>query len=168
MSDLKHQLERSLSKLEPKAETEWDATPAAVLIPLYQEHGDWNLLFTRRTDSVDVHAGQISFPGGQIEDADVSIVATALREAQEEIGLNPEDVETLGQLNPLYTVTQFLVTPVVGSNSVAISAPNQLDGGRPNLRGPHQMASRSRQSRGEGARASGSWAQHSSLLLQGI
>ena len=114
MSDLRDQLERSLSKLEPKAETEWDATPAAVLIPMYQEDGDWKLLFTRRTNSVDVHAGQVSFPGGQIEDADVSIVATALREAQEEIGLNPEDVETLGQLNPLFTVTQFLVTPVVG------------------------------------------------------
>ena len=114
MSDLKDQLERSLSKLESKAETEWDATPAAVLIPLYQDDGDWNLLFTRRTDSVDTHAGQVSFPGGQIEDSDVSIVATALREAQEEIGLNPEDVETLGQLNPLFTVTQFLVTPVVG------------------------------------------------------
>ncbi len=114
MNDLRDQLERSLSKLEPKAETEWDATPAAVLIPLYQEDGDWKLLYTRRTDSVDVHAGQVSFPGGQIEDADVSIVATALREAQEEIGLNPEDVETLGQLNPLFTVTQFLVTPIVG------------------------------------------------------
>jgi len=114
MSDFRDQLERSLSVLEPKAETEWDATPAAVLIPLYQEDGDWKLLFTRRTDSVDVHAGQVSFPGGQIEDADASIVATALREAQEEIGLNPEDVETLGQLNPLFTVTQFLVTPVVG------------------------------------------------------
>ena len=63
---------------------------------------------------MDTHAGQVSFPGGQIEDSDVSIVATALREAQEEIGLNPEDVETLGQLNPLFTVTQFLVTPVVG------------------------------------------------------
>ena len=114
MNDLRDQLERSLSNLEPKAETEWDATPAAVLIPLYQEDGDWKLLYTRRTDSVDVHAGQVSFPGGQIEDADVSIVATALREAQEEIGLNPEDVETLGQLNPLFTVTQFLVTPIVG------------------------------------------------------
>ncbi len=114
MSDLKDQLAQSLSKLEPKAETEWDATPAAVLILLYQDDGDWNLLFTRRTDSVDTHAGQVSFPGGQIEDSDVSIVATALREAQEEIGVNPEDVETLGQLNPLFTVTQFLVTPVVG------------------------------------------------------
>jgi len=114
MIDLKDQLERSLSNLESKAETEWDATPAAVLIPLYQDDGDWNLLFTRRTDSVDTHAGQVSFPGGQIEDSDVSIVATALREAQEEIGLKPEDVETLGKLNPLFTVTQFLVTPVVG------------------------------------------------------
>jgi len=112
MSDLRDQLERSLSKLEPKVETEWDATPAAVLIPLYQEDGDWKLLFTRRTDSVDIHAGQVSFPGGQIENADASIVATALREAQEEIGLNPEDVETLGQLNPLFTVTQFLATPI--------------------------------------------------------
>jgi 8-oxo-dGTP pyrophosphatase MutT (NUDIX family) len=114
MGDLKHQLERSLSKLDATVETEWDATPAAVLIPLYQEDGDWKLLFTRRTDSVDVHAGQISFPGGQIEDSDNSIVAAALREAQEEIGLDPADVEPLGQLNPLLTVTQFLVTPVVG------------------------------------------------------
>jgi 8-oxo-dGTP pyrophosphatase MutT (NUDIX family) len=114
MGDIKHQLERSLSKLDSAVETEWDATPAAVLIPLYQEDGDWNLLFTRRTDSVDVHAGQVSFPGGQIEDTDHSIVAAALREAQEEVGLDPADVEPLGQLNPLLTVTQFLVTPVVG------------------------------------------------------
>jgi 8-oxo-dGTP pyrophosphatase MutT (NUDIX family) len=115
MNDFKHQLERSLSKLDKTVETEWDATPAAVLIPIYQEGGDWKLLFTRRTDSVDVHAGQVSFPGGQIEDSDISIVAAALREAQEEIGLDPADVEPLGQLNPLLTVTQFLVTPVVGA-----------------------------------------------------
>ena len=114
MGDLKHQLERSLGELDATVETEWDAIPAAVLIPLYQEDGDWKLLFTRRTDSVDVHAGQVSFPGGQIEDSDNSIVAAALREAQEEVGLDPADVELLGQLNPLLTVTQFLVTPVVG------------------------------------------------------
>ncbi|MEE9216521.1 MAG: CoA pyrophosphatase [Anaerolineales bacterium] len=114
MVDLIERLERSLSELDAKVETEWEATPAAVLIPLYQEDGDWNLLFTRRTDSVDVHAGQVSFPGGRIEDSDVSAVAAALREAQEEIGLDPADVEMLGQLNPIFTVTQFLVTPVVG------------------------------------------------------
>ena len=114
MGDFKHQLARSLDKLDSTVETEWDATPAAVLIPVYHDDGDWKLLFTRRTDSVDVHAGQVSFPGGQIEDSDNSIVAAALREAQEEVGLDPADVEPLGQLNPLLTVTQFLVTPVVG------------------------------------------------------
>ncbi|MFQ5921679.1 MAG: NUDIX hydrolase [Anaerolineales bacterium] len=114
MEDLRDRLQRSLGELHPKVETEWEATPAAVLIPLYQEDGHWKLLFTRRTDSVDVHAGQVSFPGGQIEASDGTAVAAALREAQEEIGLDPADVETLGQLNPLFTVTQFLVTPVVG------------------------------------------------------
>ena len=114
MDDLKQQLERSLEKLDAAVETEWDATPAAVLIPLYREGGDWKLLFTRRTESVDTHAGQVSFPGGQIEESDDSVVAAALREAQEEVGLDPADVEPLGQLNPLLTISQFLVTPVVG------------------------------------------------------
>ncbi len=114
MSDLRTGLERSLAELDSHVETEWDATPAAVLLPLYQDDGDWNLLFTRRTDSVDVHAGQISFPGGRLEDSDDTAVAAALREAHEEVGLDPADVEMLGQLNPLLTVTQFLVTPVVG------------------------------------------------------
>ena len=114
MKDLKNHLQRSLGELQSEVETEWDATPAAVLIPLYQEEGIWKLLFTRRTDSVDVHSGQVSFPGGQIEDSDRTAAEAALREAQEEIGLDPGDVETLGQLNPLLTVTQFLVIPVVG------------------------------------------------------
>ena len=114
MRDLKDQLKQNLGKLDETVETEWEATPAAVLIPLYQEDGKWKLLFTRRTESVDVHAGQVSFPGGRIEDSDNSVVAAALREAQEEVGLDPADVEPLGQLNPLLTVTQFLVTPVVG------------------------------------------------------
>lgn len=114
MEALRDHLRRSLDELDSGVETEWDATPAAVLMPLYQQDGDWKLLFTRRTDSVDVHAGQVSFPGGQIEASDETAVSAALREAQEEIGLDPADVETLGQLNPLFTVTQFLVKPVVG------------------------------------------------------
>lgn len=114
MEDLRVRLRRSLSELDSKIETEWDATPAAVLMPLYQEDGVWNLLFTRRTDSVDVHAGQVSFPGGRIEASDESTVSAALREAQEEIGLDPADVDPLGLLNPLLTVTQFLIKPVLG------------------------------------------------------
>ena len=114
MDDLRARLRRSLSELDSRIETEWDAIPAAVLIPIYQEEGHWKLLFTRRTDSVDVHAGQVSFPGGQIEASDGTAISAALREAEEEIGLNPADVDTLGQLNPLFTVTQFLIHPVVG------------------------------------------------------
>ena len=114
MDDLKQRLQSSLDEQQPEIEAEWDATPAAVLIPLFHNGTNWNLLFTRRTDSVDVHAGQISFPGGQIENSDRSADDAALREAQEEIGLEPDHVEVLGQLNPLVTVTQFLVTPVVG------------------------------------------------------
>jgi 8-oxo-dGTP pyrophosphatase MutT (NUDIX family) len=114
MDDLRIQLQRSLGGLDSEVETEWDATPAAVLIPLFEEDGDWKLLFTRRTNSVDSHSGQVSFPGGQIEASDKTADEAALREAHEEIGLNPDDVETLGQLNPLLTVTQFLVIPVIG------------------------------------------------------
>jgi 8-oxo-dGTP pyrophosphatase MutT (NUDIX family) len=95
------------------ARTEWDAIRAAVLVPLYQDRGTWWLLYTRRTDSVDVHRGQVSFPGGRIDARDRSPVETALREAEEEIGLPPAQVEVLGTLEPLLTVTQFEITPVV-------------------------------------------------------
>lgn len=114
LEDLGDRLRRGLSQLDLSAETEWTARPAAVLLPLFREHGEWNLLYTRRTESVDVHSGQVSFPGGSIEPGDGSATQAALREAQEEIGLRPGDVEVLGQLNPLLTVSQFLVSPVVG------------------------------------------------------
>lgn len=114
MSDLKEQLKQSLGNLSLDVETEWDATPAAVLIPIFRENHEWKVLFTRRTETVDSHSGQVSFPGGQIDSSEETPVEAALREANEEIGINPNDVETLGQLNPLLTVTQFLVTPIVG------------------------------------------------------
>ena len=103
-----------LSQLSGGVQTEWEALPAAVLVPLYLEGGDWNLLYTRRTDSVDVHRGQVAFPGGRIEPLDRTAAEAALRESEEEIGLRPADVQVLGELNPLITVTQFVVTPVIG------------------------------------------------------
>ncbi len=90
------------------------ALPAAVLVPLYVAEGAWRILFTRRTEAVDVHPGQVSFPGGRIEPEDGGPEQAALREAQEEIGLRPQDVQLLGRLDPLLTVTRFVVTPVVG------------------------------------------------------
>ena len=92
---------------------EWDVVPAAVLVPVYEDQGAWWLLYTRRTDSVDVHRGQVSFPGGRIDAGDRGPAEAALREAEEEIGIQPKQVEVLGTLGPLLTVTQFEVTPVV-------------------------------------------------------
>ena len=88
--------------------------PAAVLIPIYQKNGNWSLVFTHRTHSVQDHKGQVSFPGGAIEPQDGGPVSAALREAHEEIGLEPADVVVLGSLGELATSTHYLVTPVVG------------------------------------------------------
>lgn len=72
------------------------------------------MLLTQRTDHLSAHPGQISFPGGRAEPEDADSVATALREAHEEIGLDVSEVEVLGQLPPYTTGTGFVVTPVVG------------------------------------------------------
>jgi 8-oxo-dGTP pyrophosphatase MutT (NUDIX family) len=85
---------------------------ASVLVPLVQR-GELTVLLTRRTDHLTDHAGQISFPGGRAEPEDVDAVATALREAREEIGLHPEHVQVIGQMPTYTTVTGFVVTPVV-------------------------------------------------------
>ncbi|HEX9332287.1 MAG TPA: CoA pyrophosphatase [Anaerolineales bacterium] len=87
---------------------------AAVLIPLVWYDEEWHLLFTRRTDTVESHKGQVSFPGGGCDEGETTPEQTALREAEEEIGLNPNDVKVLGRLSNLVTITYFRVTPVVG------------------------------------------------------
>jgi 8-oxo-dGTP pyrophosphatase MutT (NUDIX family) len=88
---------------------------AGVLIPLLTRGNEIQLLFTRRTDTVLTHKGQISFPGGQREDSDVETVETALRESYEEIGLEPSRVTVLGELDDVFTaVSSFVITPVVG------------------------------------------------------
>lgn len=88
--------------------------PAAVLIPVVSRADALSVLFTLRTAHLTDHAGQISFPGGRAEPDDPSLHHTALREAEEEIGLAPGRVEVLGQLDDYITVTGYRVTPVVG------------------------------------------------------
>ncbi len=91
------------------------AEQAAVLLPLYCRDGAWHLIFIRRAVRLtDRHSGEVGFPGGRRQDTDRDSTATALREAQEEIGLAPEQVRVLGALPPLETASRFLVTPVVG------------------------------------------------------
>ena len=93
------------------------AKPAAVLIPLARDSfpgAHWHVILTRRTQTVADHKGQVSFPGGRSDPDDQTPAGTALREAHEEIGLNPETVRVLGTLEPLYTISNYLVTPVIG------------------------------------------------------
>lgn len=115
MGDLRAQLRNRLIQQQPKFDTERDARPAAVLLPLYQERDIWHLLFTRRTEFVESHRGQVSFPGGVIDSEDESPTQAALREIQEEVGIRPEDIDILGMLEPLLTTTQYAITPIVGT-----------------------------------------------------
>ncbi len=88
---------------------------AGVLIPLLEEGGEVKVLLTQRTRKVEHHKGQISFPGGTMERRDGSVQETALREAQEEIGLMREDVEILGRIDEARTLTSnYIVHPFVG------------------------------------------------------
>lgn len=87
---------------------------AAVLVPLVWHDDEWHLLYTRRTDTVESHKGQVSFPGGACDEGETTPEETALREAQEEIGIQPDNVRVLGRLANLVTITYFRVTPVVG------------------------------------------------------
>ncbi len=89
-------------------------TPAAVLVGLIDRPGGFNVLLTQRTAHLRDHAGQISFPGGKMEQLDTDPVSTALREAEEEVGLSPGKVEVVGALDRYVTRTGFDVTPVVG------------------------------------------------------
>jgi 8-oxo-dGTP pyrophosphatase MutT (NUDIX family) len=101
---------------------------AAVLVPLYEEGGRFQILLIKRTEHVKTHQGEIAFPGGTWHPGDANPIATALREAHEEIGIHPEDVEVLGELDDTSTATSnFLITPVVGL--IPASYPFQINTG---------------------------------------
>jgi 8-oxo-dGTP pyrophosphatase MutT (NUDIX family) len=88
--------------------------PAGVLIPLREHDDGLSVLLTQRSADLKHHAGQVSFPGGRMEDSDEDIATTALRETQEEIGIAGDHVSIIGYLEPMPTVTGYAVTPVVG------------------------------------------------------
>jgi len=87
---------------------------AAVLMPLAWREETWHLVFTRRTDTVESHKGQVSFPGGACDMDETTAEQTALREDEEEIGIKMQDVRILGRLNDMVTITRYQVSPVVG------------------------------------------------------
>lgn len=88
--------------------------PAAVLVPLIDRREGMSVLLTQRTAHLSAHAGQISFPGGRMEEEDADAVATALRETDEEVGLTRDLVDVIGRLDTYVTGTGFEITPIVG------------------------------------------------------
>lgn len=114
---LRARFEQSLSWTAEAQDPRWkdfgDPRVAAVLVPLVAREEGLTVLLTQRADHLNDHAGQVSFPGGRHEPFDADSTATALREAQEEVGLDPARVEVLGALPDYLTGTGFRVTPVV-------------------------------------------------------
>lgn len=106
---------RALATRSYCASDDHASVPAAVLLPLYLKNGECHLLFNKRTQSVEHHKGEISFPGGAKDPADEGLMDTAVRETWEEMGIRREDLRILGRLDDTLTHTGFVVSSFVGA-----------------------------------------------------
>jgi len=114
MTAMKQRLRQALSRRQKRHIFDASLTPSAVLLPIYHKKGQYYILFTKRTEKVRWHKGQISFPGGAYQEGDGTLVNTALRECAEEIGLTAEKVEVLGELDDTITRTSnYIISPFV-------------------------------------------------------
>jgi 8-oxo-dGTP pyrophosphatase MutT (NUDIX family) len=110
IEDIKSRLQR----YTPREQNPGVYARAAVLVPLYLRNGALHVVFTKRTDKVENHKGEISFPGGAVDPTDADYTFTALRESDEEIGLQPRDVPIIGRLDDIITISSYHVTAYVG------------------------------------------------------
>ncbi len=110
---LKHRIRGRLSSLQSGNEIEGFSREAAVLMPVFERGGEPHFLLTRRTEEVETHKGQISFPGGMRE-GNEPLLRTAIRETYEEIGIEESKIELLGRFRDYLSITGFLVTPFAG------------------------------------------------------
>jgi 8-oxo-dGTP pyrophosphatase MutT (NUDIX family) len=111
---MKQQLRQSLSRRQKKHIVDPNRVPSAVLVPVYYKEGQYHVLFIKRAETVKTHKGQISFPGGTYQEGDRTMLDTARRESTEEIGLMANDVEVLGELDDITTLTSnYIVSPFV-------------------------------------------------------
>jgi len=108
------QVRRALKRRLGKVLHAGTYTSSSVLVPLFDRGGELHVVLTRRTQTVRDHKGQIAFPGGVRDEADESLLDTALREMGEELGVKPSEIEILGKLDDLYTVTGYCIAPYVG------------------------------------------------------
>ena len=114
IESIKDRLKQSLAQRQKKRHVDGSRMRAAVLVPIYCKQEQLHILLIKRTETVRVHKGEISFPGGNYEHEDGTLVNTALRESDEEIGLKPGDVEILGELDDeLSITTNYNISPFV-------------------------------------------------------
>jgi len=115
MGAMEQRLREALSQRGKQHVIDAKLVPSAVLVPIYYKQGEYYILFTKRTGRVKEHKGQISFPGGACQEGDRTLIDTALRECAEEIGLLPNEVEVLGELDDTITETShYIISPFVG------------------------------------------------------
>jgi 8-oxo-dGTP pyrophosphatase MutT (NUDIX family) len=115
MGAVEQKLREALSRRQKQHIIDAELVPSAVLVPIYWRQGQYYILFTQRTERVKEHKGQISFPGGAHQEEDRTLLDTALRESFEEIGLAPDKVKILGELDDTRTVgSNYVVSPFVG------------------------------------------------------
>lgn len=107
-------IREKVGRYSPKTIATPGAICAGVVIPVYEKEQESFIVLTKRSNEVRMHKGEVSFPGGMCEDDDGSVMNTALRECREEIGVRTNDVEIVGRLDDMYTLTGFVITPYVG------------------------------------------------------
>ncbi len=110
---LRHRIRGRLASLKPRTHVEGFSRQAAVLMPVFERGGEPHFLLTRRTEEVETHKGQISFPGGMRE-GNEPLLRTAIRETYEEVGIAEAKIELLGSFHDYLSSTGFLVTPFAG------------------------------------------------------
>jgi len=117
-----------IGELRPNFEHRTPPKPGSVLILLYPDRGEIKFPLTKRPEYLGAHSGQVSFPGGKAEPGE-TVVETALREGEEEIGIRSSDIEVIGQLSEFFVIpSNFLVTPVVGiQRSRPVFSPDPIE-----------------------------------------
>ena len=108
-------IRRILSQNPKKTVVDPSLIPGGVMLLLYPRDGEYCVLLNKRTNEVEHHKGEISFPGGRKDDRDRTLLDTALRETHEEMGIRPQDIEVLGELDDTPTSTRFLISTYVGT-----------------------------------------------------
>ena len=113
--DFINSTKRILENRETATAENHGMSPAAVLLALYEVDGDLRVVLQKRSQLVEHHKGEISFPGGMVDREDKSRLHTALREADEEMGISPDDVSVLGRLDDTPTISDFMISTFVGA-----------------------------------------------------